>query len=232
MLEGNTTREKVIAATLRLAAAKGWKALGLDEIANEAGVNLRELRNEFCAKSQILAAFTRAVDDAVLEQIKPAAAGDTQHDRLFDVIMTRFETLNPYKEGVKRIIKDLPFEPGAAAFQILPALGSQYWMLSAAGVNAGALSGAWRVPGAAAAYASAFKVWLEDEDPGLAKTMAALDKRLRRGEGLARRCEDVCEAGRLLFRALLPGGYNDASRRKDDSPAAGEPGASAPAATA
>ena len=31
-------------------------------------------------------------------------------------------------------------------------------------------------------YASVFRVWLQDDDPGLARTMAALDRRLRRGE--------------------------------------------------
>jgi ubiquinone biosynthesis protein COQ9 len=219
MLEGNTIREKVIAAAIRLAALKGWRNLGLDEIASEAGVNLRELRGEFCSKAQILTAFGRTVDDSVLEQIKPAGAEDTTHDRLFDVMMTRFETLQPYKAGVRRIVKDLPYEPGTAVCQIGPMLNSQYWMLAAAGLNAGGLKSALRTPAAAAAYASAFKVWLEDDDPGLSKTMAALDKKLRRGERLTRRCEDVCEAGRLLFRALLPGGYSesDAKGRKNDA---------------
>jgi ubiquinone biosynthesis protein COQ9 len=208
MPEQNATREKIVVAALKLAAAKGWRGLGLDEIATEAGVNLSDLRKEFCSKPQILSAFIRSIDDKVLEQIKPGAPEDTAHDRLFDVIMTRFETLLPYRDGVKRIVEDLPYEPGAAALQILPTLSSQYWMLTAAGVNVEGLKGALRLPGAAAAYAATFKVWLTDEDPGLAKTMAMLDKRLRRGERLVRRCEDICDASRKLFRAVLPGGYH------------------------
>jgi ubiquinone biosynthesis protein COQ9 len=212
MPEQNTTRDKIVAAALRLAAAKGWRDLGLDEIAGEAEISLRALRKEFCAKPQILAAFIRFIDDEVLERIKPAAPEDTPHDRLFDVIMTRFEALQPYRAGVKRIVEDLRYEPGAAIFQVLPTLSSQYWMLTAAGVNVEGLMGALRLPGAAAIYAAAFRVWLDDEDPGLAKTMAALDKRLRRGERLMRRCEDICEASRKLFRALLPGGCQTESR--------------------
>jgi hypothetical protein len=34
----------------------------------------------------------------------------------------------------------------------------------------------------AAIYAATFRTWLADDDPGLARTMAALDRRLRRGE--------------------------------------------------
>lgn len=220
----NTTRDKIVIAALKLAADKGWRRLGLDEIAWAAGVSLNDLRKEFSAKPQILAAFIRFIDDKVLEQIKPVAPEDTAHDRLFDVIMTRFETLQPYRPGVKRILKDLRYEPGAAMLQILPTLNSQYWMLTAAGVNAEGLSGALRVPGAAAVYAAAFKVWLDDEDPGLAKTMAELDRRLRRGEHLARRCEDICDAGRKLIRAFLPGEY-----RTEPRGGAGEP--SGPKAT-
>lgn len=208
----NTTRDRIVAAALKLAASKGWRRLGLDEIAWEAGVSLSDMRKEFCAKPLILTAFIRFIDDRVLEGIKPAAPEDTTHDRLFDVIMTRFETLQPYKAGIKRILEDLPYEPGSAACQILPTLGSQYWMLTAAGAGAEGLQGAFRLPGAAAAYAATFKVWLDDEDPGLAKTMAALDKRLRRGESLARRCEDICDASRKLIRAILPGGYQGAPR--------------------
>lgn len=232
MLEDNTVREKIIAAAFRLAAEKGWSGLTLDDIAAEAEVSLRELRQEFCGKPQILAAYIRMIDDKVLEKIRPAAPGDTPHDRLFDVIMTRFETQEPYKRGLKRILRDLPFEPGAAAFQILPTLSSQYWMLAAAGVNAGGIGGALRLPGAAAAYAGAYRVWLEDDEPGLARTMAALDKRLRRGERLSRRCEDICDASRRLVRALLPGGYGDhdaASRGEGERKAAG-PETTTPAA--
>ena len=39
-----------------------------------------------------------------------------------------------------------------------------------------------RVAGLGMIYASVFGIWLEDDDPGLARTMAALDRRLRRGE--------------------------------------------------
>jgi hypothetical protein len=57
-----------------------------------------------------------------------------------------------------------------------------YWMLEAAGIGTDGATGGLRVAGLAAVYASVFRVWLEDDDPGHARTMAALDRRLRRGE--------------------------------------------------
>ena len=54
--------------------------------------------------------------------------------------------------------------------------------LRAAGISAEGLEGQVRAAGLAAVYASVFRTWLSDDDPGLARTMAALDRRLRRGE--------------------------------------------------
>ena len=51
-------------------------------------------------------------------------------------------------------------------------------------------------------YASVFGVWLEDDDPGLARTMAALDRRLRRGERTLRGVEQV---GSALYRLATEG---------------------------
>ena len=49
-----------------------------------------------------------------------------------------------------------------------------------------------RVAGLATVYGSVFRVWLEDDDPGLARTMAALDRRLRRGESAVRSLDRAC----------------------------------------
>ena len=61
----------------------------------------------------------------------------------------------------------------------------------AAGINTDGAAGGLRVTGLAAVYASVFRTWLEDDDPGHARTMAALDRRLRRGESAIRNVEQV-----------------------------------------
>ena len=60
----------------------------------------------------------------------------------------------------------------------VPLLSSMHWMLQAAGIATDGASGSMRVTGLATLYASVFRVWLEDDDPGHARTMAALDRRL------------------------------------------------------
>jgi hypothetical protein len=55
-------------------------------------------------------------------------------------------------------------------------------MLRAAGIPVEGIEGQVRAAGLGAIYGSVFRTWLKDDDPGLARTMAALDRRLRRAE--------------------------------------------------
>jgi ubiquinone biosynthesis protein COQ9 len=186
MLDLTSNRNKIVDAALRLAASDGWAGLSLDRIAREAGIGLAEFRKEFSSKADILAAFTRAVDDAVLAKIGPAEASFAPRDRLFDVLMTRFEAMAPYKAGLKRICETMHRSLGDS---VTHAEGSR---------------GAIRVPGLIALYARVFDIWLEDDDPGLARTMAALDSRLRRGERAMQRLDDFGAAVERLFASFSP----------------------------
>ncbi len=201
MLDSTKSRDRIIAATLRLAERRGWRDLSLGEIAAEAGIPLAGMRHEFQSKGQILAAFSRAVDQAVLEKF-PAPGADDPRDRLFDVVFTRFEVMQPYKAAIRRIREDLGSSFGEALAQLRPALKSQYWMLAAAGLSGEGGRGFLRVQGLLAIYARVFPIWLGDSDPGLARTMAALDRRLRRGEGVLRGIERIRDAFGSFSRTL------------------------------
>jgi hypothetical protein len=77
-----------------------------------------------------------------------------------------------------------------------------HWMLQAAGIGTDGLGGGLRVSGLALVYANVFRVWLEDDDQGLARTMAVLDRGLRRGERTVRSVE---HAGSVLHRLATDG---------------------------
>ena len=220
MLDSGTPRDRIVAAALRLAETRGWRDLSLGEIAGEAGIPLAEMRREFQGKRQILAAFSRAADQAVLEKF--AAPGpDAPRDRLFDVLITRFEVMQPYKAALRRIGSDLGLSFGEALAQLRPALKSQYWMLAAAGINGEGGRGLLRVQGLLAIYARVFPIWLADDDPGLARTMAALDRRLRRGESVLGSIGRIREACASFARALRGGedGTREAAPAQTDAPA-------------
>jgi AcrR family transcriptional regulator len=185
---------------MRLAASRPWREVMMRDIAEAAGVDLAAMRREFSGKGAILAAFTRAVDDEVLAKVRKGAPDQPARDRLFEVVMSRFDALGPYKAGLKSIVEQRL--PDAALLRSL--MASQAWMLHAAGIGTEGLLGRARVAGLASVYASVFRTWIEDEDPGLARTMAALDRRLKRGEQMMGTLDEVCRAACSVATVLKP----------------------------
>jgi AcrR family transcriptional regulator len=178
MLDLMTINGRIVAAALRLAGERPWGGIALVDIGDSAGVSLVDLRTAFNSKGEILAAFTRAVDDEVVARAPKPTQDQSSRDAIFEVVMSRFDILAPYKTALKSIAAAWPADPALLRAVLL----SQAWMLRAAGVSPDGLDGQLRAGGLAALYVSVFGTWLEDDDPGLAKTMAVLDRRLRRGE--------------------------------------------------
>jgi AcrR family transcriptional regulator len=197
------------------------------DIAQAAGMSLSDLRREFTCKNDIISAFQKEVDAEVLAKAKAASQAQSPRDRLFDVIMTRFEVLAPYKPALKRVSTYFCCRPGEAATLVCSSLASQYWMLAGAGAKLDGPGGALRVTGLAAIYGKVFQVWLDDPSPSLDKTMAALDKRLARGErwlsGMETACGDFCR----FACGFLPRGWKR-SERAEAPPQPSPPPAAAP----
>jgi ubiquinone biosynthesis protein COQ9 len=196
MFDDFSKRSKAVRAAFDLAEKRGWRDVTLVDIAQAAGVSLSDLRREFTSKNDIIRAFQQEVDAEVLARTKAAREAQSPRDRLFDIVMTRFELMAPYKPALKRIAGYLSCRPGEAATVLCSSLASQYWMLAGAGAKLDGPGGALRVAGLTAVYGKVFQVWLDDPSPSLDKTMAALDKRLTKGErslsGIETSCEDLC----------------------------------------
>ena len=217
MLDETKPRDRLIAAALRLAAARPWKDVTLLEIADAAGLSLADVRAEFDGKPALVRGFVRSVDDALLKSARKPQPGEGARDALFEVIMARFDLLAPYKAAIRSVMGGADPDPG----MIGTALASQSWMLSAAGIDSSGSRGAVRTLGLATVYASVFRTWLDDEDPGMARTMAALDRRLRRGERNIETLEGLCESANGIARRLgeLVSGIRGGRRRSSAGPA-------------
>jgi len=180
-------RDRIIDAALELAARSPWAEVSLSDIAAEAKVPLRTVYEEFGSRSAILAAFFRRIDAEVLGEEEDSDEEEPARDRLFDVLMRRFEALQPYRAAISSIYADCLCHP-ASGLSSLPQLNrSMAWMLTAAGISAEGWRGLLRVQGLSALWLATMRVWLRDESEDMAKTMAALDRNLRRAEGLVQR---------------------------------------------
>jgi AcrR family transcriptional regulator len=184
-------RDRIIDAALHLIAQHGWRHLSLAAIAAEADLPILALYRTFPSKPAILCGFSRRIDEAVLATpLEPEAADERPRDRVFDLLMRRFDALHPHRAALEVLGRELPTDPLAALAAGAGLLRSIGWMLEAAGISTVGLGGAIAVQLTAAAYAATLRVWLRDDSPDLAPTMAALDRRLRSIErwlGSARR---------------------------------------------
>lgn len=178
MFDYTTLRSRLVSAALGLAAERPWADVTLSDIAHAAGAGLVDLKGEFSSKGEILAAFVSAVDDEMLRRAPRRRAEDLARDALFEVVMTRFDVLAPYKAALRSIARDAAPEPAL----VRASIGAHRWMLAAAGITTEGAAGAVRLAGLASLYAAVSRIWLDDDDPGHARTMAALDRRLRNGE--------------------------------------------------
>jgi AcrR family transcriptional regulator len=184
-------REKIIAAFLSLLAEKQIEQIGLADIAAEAGVSLAQLRGEFASPIAIYAAHIKAIDRAVLAGDSSDMEEEPPRERLFDVLMRRLEAMAPHREAVRSLLRSAMRNPPLAVTLNGLAARSQQWMLTAAGINASGLRGMLRAQGLALLFGSVLRVWTRDDDPGLARTMAALDRALARGQRFSGLLDDL-----------------------------------------
>ena len=178
----------VIDTAMKLAAERGWRDLALAEIADAAKLPLSKVYPVFPSKTAILGAFSRQIDAAVLAAEEADAREGSAHDRLFDALMRRFDALRPYREALGNIVCAEAGDPVSALCGLCRLKRSMACMLEAAGLSATGLRGALRVKALGLAYLATLRVFLRDDSPDMAATMAALDRNLSHLGRLARLC--------------------------------------------
>ncbi len=231
-------RGKIVEALMKLAGERPLEDISIREICRAANVSLADFRDFFPSKGAVLAGFSRRIDRAVLAQVSGELADENARERLFDVLMLRLEAMAPYREGVREAMAWLRRNPTAALAMNQVVIGSMRFMLEAAGIEAEGAAGALKLQGLALAWARVVSTWLDDDETGLSKTMAELDRELTRGERAVSgvdRLNDLAtpfsafaratmEAGRRMRERRRSGARGGDDRRKgreaDDAPAA------------
>ncbi len=174
--------DRIIDAALAQMASDGWRHMSLAAIADAAELPILRVYRTFGSKQAILRGLYRRIDEAALAELPPAEPAERPRDRLFDLLMRRFDTLQPYKPALEVLRRELPGDPVTVLCSGAWLLRSMRWMLEAADISTAGIRGALAVKLTAAAYLSTMRVWQRDDSPDSTRTMAALDARLRRIE--------------------------------------------------
>ncbi len=213
----DANRTKIIDALLALLASEPLERIGLEDIAKAAGVSLADLRGEFSSVTAILAAHMKDVDRKVLSADSSDMNEEPARERLFDVLMRRLDAHAAHKPAIRSLMRSTLRNPPLALVMNALAARSMGWMMTAAGISAAGPKGALRAQALTLMYVRVLSVWANDEDPGLARTMAALDRELARAE----RWSGVLDTMLAIPERLQSGRWRARRRRDLESDDAG-----------
>jgi hypothetical protein len=174
----------LVSAAFSLAGEEGWRKVTAGSAARHAGLDLARARARFPGRGAVLRRFGTLADAHAL-----AGAGHdgTVKDRLFDIILRRFDFLQMHRAGVVALMRALPVEPAWGVWLSRETLKSMGWMLEGAGVSSRGLRGEVGKRGLAVVWAWGMRAWLRDETEDLSTTMAAVDVALARADQIASR---------------------------------------------
>lgn len=175
--------DMVLDAFLALIAERGYAQVTLRDVAAAADLGLADLYRLYPDKVALAAAFMARIDAAVLAGTpRQADPEETARDRLFDVMMRRYDALRPHRDALRAMRRAGTRDP-LLALALGPALRrSMSAMLEAASLSSDGLSGALRQNGLMAIHYAVSRVFDRDETGDLSKTMTALDNRLKMAE--------------------------------------------------
>ena len=186
--------DRLVKAALGLVAEQGWRDLTLSSVATAADVPLAVLYRHFPTKTALLTGIWKMVDMTALAG--ESDPDEPARDRLFDVMMRRFDAMQEDREGFVALLRDLRFDPLGLVVQIPKAELSMRWVLEAAGMPVSGVMGELRVRGLTIVYLFALRAWMHDDSADMARTMKELDSRLRQAEQVA----NTVDRGPAAFR--------------------------------
>jgi hypothetical protein len=179
----------LVTAAFSLGEAQGWRKVSAAAAARYAGLDLARARARFAGRGAILKRFGALADaHALTGASDPGALQEgSVKDRLFDILLRRFDFLQTHRGGVIALFRAVPLEPALGAWLAAETLASMGWMLEGAAVSSRGVRGEIRKRGLAAVWAWGIRAWLRDESEDLSSTMAAIDTALLRAEQIASR---------------------------------------------
>jgi hypothetical protein len=173
-------RRDLARAALSLAGAKAWREITLQQLADAAN----RPASDFYGASlwEAVDCAEEAFDRAIAEKTDELDPSQSVRDRLFDLIMRRFEAMEPHRAAVLAMEHGIDRDPTLIASAHQRHVRCARWVLALAGLEADGMTGQARAQGLGVIIGQARAAWRGDDAGDFAKTMASLDKNLRRAE--------------------------------------------------
>ena len=179
----------LVDAFIHLLARRGWSGFDVVDLARESGLSLAQLRRHFPTRLDCLAACFERLDTQMLQARDTGDADDPPRERLAEQLLARIDAMEPARPAMAQLLKAVRRDPLLAMQVNRLAVRSQGWILARAGIRLPGVAGHIVAQGLTLEFVRVLEIWLNDESEDRMRTLAALDKGLRRGEkNLQRLC--------------------------------------------
>lgn len=173
-------RRDLARAALSSAASGAWREVTLVKLADAAARPVADFYG--ASLGEAIDCVEEAFDRAIADDMDQLTAGQSVRDRLFDLIMRRFEAMEPHRAAVLAMEQGMDRDPTLLAAAHQRHVRCARWVLALSGLEADGMTGNARAQGLGVIIGQARAAWRGDDAGDFAKTMASLDKNLRRAE--------------------------------------------------
>lgn len=178
-MEVQEMRSKIIEAVLETLMHTSWDRLTMETLAKKLALTPVQLYHVFPTRCELLKGIVHFMDDKMIKLYQEGEANLPLQEKLFDIIMCRFEVMEPYKKSLKNIIFAIWRDPLSFPEGILSGLQSMTLILKTVDVPVDGIKGRLNIKILSLFYLYALKFWFEDESQDMAKTLAHVDKGLK-----------------------------------------------------
>lgn len=184
------TDQDLFALAMAEIAEHGWLGFNLSSLATapekkRKALSLADIYDRFPTKCALLDGFGRHIDRQMIDVAASEMTDSSPKERIFELLMRRFDALQSMKPGLKRLYDERHCDP-ALMLATARNLGRMaQWLVALSNPSLKGLRRTLAEKAIAALYVRCFAVWLTDETDDSAKTMAEMDKRLGQLERLA-----------------------------------------------
>ena len=161
--------------TLKLLKKKSWSEIRFEEII----INSKKHKKTIKTKNDLLSNINRYVDYLLKKETSFIEKSSTK-DMLFEVIMSRFDVLQKYRDSFLTLFDSYKLKPQKSIILIPSFLESMFLTASLANIEIKGIKGSLTIKGIFIIYIATYLEWMNDTSKSLEKTMTTLDQYLNK----------------------------------------------------
>ena len=177
------SQAELIKYSFDLIEKEGWSSFSFNKLSKSLNTELNIVKDLLKSKKQLLIIFSEYIDEEVMKNVDINDLKDNSvRDNLFELLMLRFEKLQPFKTSLRILLNDLKSKPRDLKEIYKKIINSLDFYMEISNSKKNFISDLIKLNSIFLIYSLTFKTWINDESKDMSITMAELDKWLSKAE--------------------------------------------------